>query len=52
MTSKPSVADPPPMTKSAFARRVGVSEATVRGWCANGMPLRPEGKVDEASARY
>jgi phage terminase Nu1 subunit (DNA packaging protein) len=51
MTAKPPGADPPPLTKSAFARRMGVRETTVRGWVADGMPVRADGKVNEAAAR-
>jgi hypothetical protein len=29
---------------------MGVREATVRGWCADGMPVRADGKVNEAAA--
>jgi hypothetical protein len=54
MTAKPSVADPSLLTKTAFARRMGVNEVTVRGWCkrwcADGMPVRADGKVNEAAA--
>jgi phage terminase Nu1 subunit (DNA packaging protein) len=51
MTSKPPAADPSPLTKTAFARLMGVREATVREWCKNGMPVRADGKVNEAAAR-
>src|SRR5918997_573345 len=51
MTAKPPVADPPPLTKTAFARLMEVSEVTVRGWCKSGMPVRADGKINEAAAR-
>jgi hypothetical protein len=54
MTAKPPAADPSLLTKSAFARRMGVNEVTVRGWCGwckSGMPVRADGKINEAAAQ-
>jgi len=31
---------------------MGAKSSTVAGWVADGRPLRPDGKVDEAAARH
>src|SRR5215204_1768737 len=41
-----------PLSKSEFGRRMGAKSSTVAGWVADGRPLRPDGKVDEAAARH
>src|SRR5829696_1526799 len=51
MTANPPAADPSLLTKSAFARRMGVNEVTVRGWCKSGMPVHADGKINEAAAQ-